>query len=136
MVLLSLRRFFRGLWSYLSKIAELLTGLFFVWCTCMCVLSLFHLGCLQLIKFIIMESPIGACFRPSRLSQHLCNQYFDIVLLQYFLFQLNSSLRHIVVYFCVLSRISSPLKNLLKSLQMFHVVFILKNINMMERAFT
>lgn len=92
----------------------------------MCVLSLFRLGCLQLIKFILKESPIGANFRPSKLSQHLCNQYFNIVLLQYLLFQLNNSLRQAVVYFCILGRVSSTLENLLKNLQIFYVVFILK----------
>lgn len=87
---------------------------------------LFRLGCLQLIKFIIKESPIGASFRPSRLCQHSYNQYFNVVLLQYLLFQLNSSLRQAVVYFCILGRISSQLQNLLKNMQMFHVLFILK----------
>lgn len=100
----------------------------------MCMLSLLHLGCL--IKFILKESPIGASFRLSRWSQHLCNQYFNIVLLQYLLFQLNSSLRQAVVYFCILGRISLPLENLLKNLRMFHVVFILKNINIMEKTST
>lgn len=62
-----------------------------------CVCFPFRLGCLCLIKFIIKESPIGAYFRPSRLSQHLCNQYFKVLFVTVSHFQLNSSLRQAVV---------------------------------------